>query len=393
MTFPPKPSKSVAAPADEEEEGVAHDDADFKVEYEAEMPEPIKDCTLFERQTTYRANARTWLATKPLPRLWSLRAIVREQMGMHISIFSQVGAGWDDRETRRRAKGEPPQYRVQMLRSGMHFEKALQTWGKLATDSQSWLGLPAAFHHHDLAISSFRASIAAAAATFQLLVVPCEQSGVEEFKILEAPGTAQQRRCGELFSTRFKVKPCLSDVWWAEHHRLYPTAEALLSDDSMAKIEAQAEFVEVDNVSIETANANSRKMAMKACQQKTMSIEDISAAKVLGEEKAEAGSLWSDVWVYDGGSTEGQGARKGGVGMFRAFVSHHAPTHRLDNGKTDFKSICSAWREEKQQPEESEVMRECRARGTAATLAHKMNVQPDGKKLVTSVSSFGKVYV
>jgi len=124
-----------------------------------------------------------------------------------------------------------------------------------------------------------------------------------------------------------------------------------------------------------------------------MSIEDISAAKVLGEEKAEAGSLWSDVWVYDGGSTEGQGARKGGGGMFRAFVSHHAPTHRLENGKTDFKSICSAWREEKQKPEESEVMRECRARGTAATLAHKMNVQPDGKKLVTSVSSFGKVYV
>ena len=102
-----------------------------------------------------------------------------------------------------------------------------------------------------------------------------------------------------------------------------------------------------------------------------MSIEDISAAKVLGEEKAEAGSLWSDVWVYDGGSTEGQGARKGGGGMFRAFVSHHAPTHRLENGKTDFKRICSAWREEKRKPEESEVMRECRARGTAATLAHK----------------------
>ena len=38
-------------------------------------------------------------------------------------------------------------------------------------------------------------------------------------------------------------------------------------------------------------------------------------------------------------------------------------------------------------------MRECRARGTAATLAHKMNVQPDGKKLVTSVSYFGKVFV
>ena len=395
-TFPPKLSKSVSAAGagnahDEEEGDDNHDDPDFKVEYEAEMPEPVKDCTLFERQNTYRANARTWLDTKPLARLWSLRSIVREQMGIHISIFSQVGSGWDDQEARRRARGEQPRYRVLMLRSGVHFEKAFQTWGKLATDPKSWIGLPAAFHHHDLAVSTFRACAAASAAAFQLLQVPCEQSGVEEFELLEAPGFAAQRRCSERLSSRFIRKPCLSEHWWAEHHRLHPSVDALLSADSMAKIDAQADFVEIDNVNIETANANTRKFVMTACQQKAKAIEDVSAAKVVGEAKAEDGSLWNDAWEYDNTSADTP-CQKGGGGVFRGFVSHHAPNHRLQSGKTDFKTICSLWREEKSKLEESELMRQCRARGIVATEAHRNNFDQNGKKVMTSTSAFGKVH-
>ena len=57
---------------------------------------------------------------------------------------------------------------------------------------------------------------------------------------------------------------------------------------------------------------------------------------------------------------------------------------------TDFRTICSLWREEKEKGEASELLQACHERGIAATMAHRMNFDDDGQKLVQSMSAFGK---
>ena len=169
-------------------------------------------------------------------------------MDMHKSIWAQVGTTWEDKELKRRALGEEPQYRVVMLRRGDHVNAAQEQWARFCVDKAMWVGLPREFHHHDLAVETYRASASAAASTFQLLEVPCQQSGVEEFELLELPqGSAEQLRLSTRLTQRFKRTPCVVDHWWAEHHRRYSSALDIVSSDSMAKIEAHADFVEVDN--------------------------------------------------------------------------------------------------------------------------------------------------
>ena len=395
MTFPGKPCKGLPAPdAPEAEDGEGDDDLEFQMEVEADMVEPTKESTQFERQSTYRSNARLWLQTKPLARLWSLRKVVGAQMDMHKSIWAQVGTTWEHKELKRRTLGEEPQYRVVMLRRGDHVNAAQEQWARFCVDKAMWVGLPREFHHHDLAVETYRASASAAASTFQLLEVPCQQSGVEEFELLELQqGSAEQLRLSTRLTQRFKRTPCVVDHWWAEHHRRYSSALDIVSSDSMAKIEAHADFVEVDNDSTEAMNANTRKLVKKATQQKVKALVDISAGKVLGEAKAEESEAWMDKFSYTEDDCDSKGQQRGGGGRFRAFVSHHAADHKLPNGRCDFKAICALWRAEMELPEESDLMKQCRERGEVATQAHKMNRGLNGEKVNVTTSAFGKPLV
>ena len=72
----------------------------------------------------------------------------------------------------------------------------------------------------------------------------------------------------------------------------YPTAALLLSPDSIAIIRTRADEVEVENLSVEVANANARRTIRIAFQQKLATIEDVSAGTLLRLDRGIHISIW-----------------------------------------------------------------------------------------------------
>ena len=182
--------------------------------------------------------------------------------------------------------------------------------------------------------------------------------------------------------------------WWYEHCKRYSTVDALLGPDSMAKITAQAEFAEIENIVTETRNANIRRMVFNAVQCRRSVLHDISAMWVISTEKGEEAGPWFDAWEFEEQKTKrGKKPRAGGGGTFRAFVNRVHKDCRLDNGRLDFAAIIRRWREERDK-DESVLLKECAEAGVAATRAHhdlQHGLDRRDSRPKQNVSSFGTV--
>ena len=394
MTFPAKARKAdapAAIPMPVLEDGAHHGAPAAVPDADLDLPEPAKEATDMERQTTYRANASLWLSSAMLPRLWQALEVARGQQQILDSFFAQAGDGWVGRELLRRKANKEPQYRVLQFASGEHTKKSFDEWGLHATSAQHWRSVPESFCSHDLACASYRAAASASALTFQLVQIPAETSGAAEFLIMRHEGTVRQRLVAMKLLQQYAHTPCVLDHWWYEHCRRYPTVDSLLSPDAMAKVAAQAELVEVENVDTEARNARLRKLATKALQQKRKSLADVSASWVIQEEKAEAG-MWQDAWDCDQQASDEdvgtqQQRRSTCGGRFRAFVSKLSREHKLINGKPDLKTICAKYREALQS--NSELLQECAQRGAQATRLGRLAAAGGANQNARATSAFG----
>ena len=86
-------------------------DADLQI-VEFVLQDVSPESTSFVRQTTYRENTISWLKTDPRPRLWCMEAVHGIQQWSQKERLKSTGARYEEREYKRRIKGEKPKYRI-----------------------------------------------------------------------------------------------------------------------------------------------------------------------------------------------------------------------------------------------------------------------------------------
>ena len=189
----------------------------------------------------------------------------------------------------------------------------------------------------------------------------------------------------------FHHQPCIMDPWWYEHVKRFKTPSELLSQDSLQRIAAFADFAEGENVSSECNNAHIRKHLMRAVQCRYKDIEDMSALWVIQQEIGVDSGIFGDGKLQTHVSGGPKNKKSCGGGRCRAFVSKMSSMYKLPNGRTDFATIMKLYMEELQK-DDSEILRECEARGRQATEANREFNQHRAGTAGRPMSSFGHIH-
>ena len=150
-----------------------------------------------------------------------------------------------------------------------------------------------------------------------------------------------------------------------------------------------AEAGQIENISCEARNASIRRDVKAACQQKLISIPDLSADFVLREGAEDIKSVFGDDSVLlPNADVKPPKRLKGGGGLCRAFVSHLAkqPEFKLPSGRIDFASIMKQFAIEKIKGHPV-ILASLQEAGRVATMAHRGKYA--GAGVHSDVSSFG----
>ena len=357
------------------------------------MPDPVKDQTQEQRQSTFRSNALIWFRSGPWGRTWIWRSIVKhQQVAVHRWIKSS-GAGARKRELARRTRGEPPEFPVVRAAEGWYTDSEMQAWGRMMADKAEWQGLLPEYHNHELSIHAFRGLSSVTCTKFELQVCLFLRSWAFRGYLLlsrKAFGIAIETALA-LVQT-FYDNPCLLPPFWWEHVRRFPSVEAVMSDESLAILAFHADEIELDSIEVEAGNAQIHRTIKRAVQQKMPSLADCAASWLLKMDRAIHVGQWGAPTYSSDDPVEADDGKRamkgGGGGLARAFISLKSRTMKLPNGRPDLKAIAAAYRCEKNK-EHSDVLESLRADALAATMARRQQFQQGSR---WQMSSFGTVH-
>ena len=111
---------------EDDEQGAGDGDDDERhhmPEQDLGMPDPVKDQTHHERQSTFRANCVVWLRSRPLGRLWCLKVVIHVQQNAQRELVKCASKAWSRKELIKRSKGEKPSTRSSLPLRGIFIRK------------------------------------------------------------------------------------------------------------------------------------------------------------------------------------------------------------------------------------------------------------------------------
>ena len=385
---------SIEAPEDLAEEGEEGHEEWHLPEEDLGLAEPLKDDSQLQRQSTFRKNTLVWVRSKPGGRLWLFRSLLGVQQSDQRRLVEYSGEGWLAREMNRRCKGKKPRYRVTKAAQGVFHKSAISKWSCMMRKEDCWIGLPAAFRRHDLAVHAYRGLAAALCNKYELEAKVFGTYPFYPYLMLDDSVLGEDMIVAIQVSADFQANPCLFCPQWYAHVEEFPTPERLLCNDSKALMAVRGDEGELDNLSAEASNANCHRIIKRALQQKLASIDDVSAASVLRLDRAIHSNLWGerkyppDMQVTPLRPKKAK-KRGGGGGLCRAFVSHAANTVAMSgpDGRPDFSRISAAYKHERSLPH-SEILEALRADAKTATQARREQVE-QGQRW--QISSFGRL--
>ena len=122
-------------------------------EFDIGMPDPAKEESTLQRQSTYRSNSVLWLASSPEAQLWCFRSVLRvQQDGQRLPIkYAPPSAKVTELENRR--KGNLPTYPVVMAVERFFAKDAMKDFGILMSTETSWNRIPSEHQIHSLSLS------------------------------------------------------------------------------------------------------------------------------------------------------------------------------------------------------------------------------------------------
>ena len=385
-----------AVPCDEKQEDEPSDEDEHAwhlPEEDLGLTDPLPDDDALQRQSTFRKNTLAWIQSRPTGRLTIFRKIMRgQQMGQRL-LVEHSGDGWVARETRRRAKGERPTYRVVKAAQGAFHKPIISKWSRLMRDEGEWADLPAEYRRHDLSIHAFRGLNAAICNKYEMEGKVLEHYPFMPYDILDESTIGQDEIVALRVASDFVTQPCIMDPQWYAHCEEFSTPAAFNSADSKAIAVCRADEIELDNYSAEAANANIHRTIRRALQQKLASLEDVSANALLRLDRQIHTNLWgAQTYPPDHQPSavmhsKRKRQRGGGGGVCRAFVSYMASRMIRDNGRADFSAIMAAYKYERAE-QHSELLESFREAGKHATKARQQQ-RAEGQRW--NVSSFGRV--
>ena len=354
-----------------------------------ELPEPAREDDTQKRQSTYRTACRMWLGHKPRGKLWALKTLLDVQQHALNKLLGAQGEQHAHDTLKDHIDGNPKSLNVLRAFRGEFTLEFMHQWGQLMVFEAPWVGMPAEFQTHTLAVSTYCAAAAGIAAMEELMHSDFE-SQFFMYELLSTDDSSKQEPAAQLLLKRFTDDPCLIAPAWVSHVRLHPTVASLTGADSVAKVRLRGTLVDLDNTSVECHNAGVRRNVKSAVQEKRVHLQDVSMQWTARGEVQERTSPWGwdphDEEVLDAIVT----MQGGGGGRCRAFVSKLAPTHRLPSGRTDFGTIMKKYREECEK-ESSPLLEECALAGEHARLAGRAKFSQAGKTGTGLFSNFGTV--
>ena len=163
-----------------------------------------------------------------------------------------------------------------------------------------------------------------------------------------------------------------------------------------------ADVAQGDNGSIEANNAQLRRRAKVATQQKKLDLADLSTFFVLGESKAESLLLYgqgppqveagtSGAPAASGPSAEPPKMAGGGGGLCRKYISTFCHLYKDESGQVDITAATAAYRHAQTDPDQAEVLASLADDARRGTLAVREAFQKFGRKSVAPLSAFGRV--
>ena len=132
------------------------------------LPEPSPEMSSFERQGTYRKNAKVWYASHPQGRLIALKFIHAIQQCSQRAMIAAIGPKFDVREMQDRREGKPPRPRVVRFAMGDYTTTEKREYGRLVREPDLWTAMPLEYRTHDLCLAAYRATARFAAGLYQL---------------------------------------------------------------------------------------------------------------------------------------------------------------------------------------------------------------------------------
>ena len=371
------------------------DDGEVLIDGELNLPQPEKDSTQDVRQATYRANGMTFVNDCPHGRVWMFRSAIRLQQNSQKSLIRNSGKTFQRAELLRRAKGKSPCYIPLMACEGFFTNTSMIDFCATVMEAKHHSAIPAEYRTHELAVASCRMGLAGSAATYQLMLRPAGDNF--GFKLLKR-GTVAQRLCAIELVERYLHRPCTLRPFWYDHVKLHKAdVDSLCGEDSLQKLEAHADFVEIENVSTEALNSTIRRFVARCVQQKILNLEDLSAQWALQQEKSDITGVWGidKSVVLDPMDKDTKRTAKpqtgGGGGRCRAFVSRlsQMPEYKHSNGRVCFAKIMQKWKDEQENP--TELSHGLDEQGKLATRARRQQVHKDAEQSKWDISAFGRL--
>ena len=371
----------------EEDEGAFH-----LPENDLDLPDPVKDESLDKRQSTFRANGCAWLRSRPCGRLTVFRTTIRMQAHGQRTFIKDASLKAKKAEMRRRMKGKDPQYRVVLAAEGRYTTEFMRAWSQQLHDESEWTMLPEDFQTHELSVHAFRGISTALCTKYELQCVVLEkQCPVAGYRLLSKKSAGADVLTAAWLIKCYEKDPCILCFQWYNHCAKYPSAEKLVSADSKAEAAFRADEADIDNIDVETGNTMIHRSVRRCLQQKLVNIKDVAAQFVISTDKATHTDLYGErvypAHVSEKGTKNKKTMRGGGGGLARAFISYHAKTVLLPNGKMDLARIWQMYRAEKAL-EHSPLFESLKETGRLATLSRRQQFQ-QGQRW--SMSAFGSV--
>lgn len=131
-----------------------------------DMPVPEKALAEEVRQSTFRKNTLLWAKSGGVTeRLWAFAAVMKTQQRMFKELIRNASDSFRRAEWLRRSQGHAPRYLPLMALSGFFTLSPMKEYGAQMCSKAPWQSMPAAHRTHEFAITAFRMSACAAAAT------------------------------------------------------------------------------------------------------------------------------------------------------------------------------------------------------------------------------------
>ena len=351
---------------------------------EGDFEEVNKEMSDFERQTTYYRNAKAWLSTRPLPRMWILQAVVHVQQQHQKSLLRTSGLPFEQEQLERESQGLhrklKPLIALEMEITGV----TMKDYGEILCSPERWDHLPPHYKLHGLAMAGFRSATKSAALVYRTEVVRNRSYPFKAFGPASEEPSVAFRYATEVVRDR-EACPCVMDPWSYDQSGESPTVALQLRPQNVAKLKVIAAHVDLENSSTEADNAQDRRRIKSVLQGHDPHLTDITAHHLFQFCRKQRDSLFMDGTSSEEEEEETQ-IRRGG-GSYRSWISSAKNEIKNEQGVVDFKKAGNSW---KTVDKKSEVFKEIEDKGKAATKLSQLRAKasPDTKFIS---SNFGLV--